>query len=518
MLRYIGSCLASVILVGLVSAADTKKADAAKPVLETWEGAYLAGTRAGYVHTVVRAVERDDKKYFQSSTDLRLTVKRFESTVQLQMITGTEEDEDGKVTAVSMKQMLGKGQFLILKGKVDGKRLNVAVEEERDGEITPRLKKFVNWNDEVVGLYRQKLLFKEKKSQPGDSFEYLSFEPTINSVIKTKVSVKDYEQVDIRGVKKKLLRVEVGTDKITAGETTIQLPGMTAWLDKDYEAQRSMLDVPGLGKLTLVLGTREQATTGNGGSVAQVQDIGLSQLVRLNQKILKPYDAESAVYRITIKGDDEAATAFAQDDRQKVIKGKGDTFELRVTARRKPHSVKEPAKVKDEYLEPCYFLNSEDKLVKQHAAEATGKETDAWRKALKIERWVHDNMQNKNFTEAFATASQVAKTLEGDCTEHAVLAAAMCRAVGVPSRTAFGLVYIDSQRGPSMGFHMWAEAFVNGQWMPIDATLGRGFVGATHLKISDHSWYKTESLTPLLPVVRVVGKVSIEVEKVGHGE
>ncbi len=55
----------------------------------------------------------------------------------------------------------------------------------------------------------------------------------------------------------------------------------------------------------------------------------------------------------------------------------------------------------------------------------------------------------------------------------------MCRAAGIPSRTAFGLVYVDKPR-PSMGFHMWAEAYVKGQWLPIDGTLGRGFVGVHH--------------------------------------
>jgi hypothetical protein len=45
----------------------------------------------------------------------------------------------------------------------------------------------------------------------------------------------------------------------------------------------------------------------------------------------------------------------------------------------------------------------------------------------------------------------------------------------------------------------------------IDATLGRGFVGADHIKISDQSWHDTRSQTPLLPFVRVVGKLSIEV-------
>jgi hypothetical protein len=518
MRRYLGYCLALVIVSAWLHGADAPKAKEAptkdKVLLETWEAAYLGGAKAGYVHTTIRVVEKDDHKLYRTITDLRLTVKRFDNTVQLQMVTGNEEDEDGKVTAVSMRQMLGKGQFLILKGAVDEKRLNVTVDEERNGETNRRLEKKIPWNDQVVGLYRQKRMFKEKKVKPNDTFDYLSYEPTINSVIKTTVTVKDFEEVEIRGMKKKLLRAEVVMDKVTVQGTTIQLPALTVWLNKEFEAERSVMEVPGLGKLTLFLGTRDQATK-NGGEVARIQDIGLTQLVRLNRRILRPYDATGAVYRITIKDDNEASTAFATDDRQTIKNAKGDTFELHIHARRQPKEVEKPAKVKDEYLKACYFLNSDDAKVKEHAANAVGDETDPWKKAKRIERWVHDNMTNKNFTEAFATASQVAQTLEGDCTEHAVLAAAMCRAAGIPSRTAFGLVYVDMPR-PSMGFHMWAEAYVNGQWMPIDGTLGRGFVGATHLKIADHSWYDVQSLTPLLPVVRVVGKVSIEVVKVGE--
>jgi transglutaminase-like putative cysteine protease len=95
-----------------------------------------------------------------------------------------------------------------------------------------------------------------------------------------------------------------------------------------------------------------------------------------------------------------------------------------------------------------------------------------------------------------------------------MLAAAMCRVVGVPSRTAVGLIYANTRRGPVMAFHMWTEVWVRKQWVPIDATLGRGFVGATHIKISDQSWHNTRSQTPLLPFVRVVGKLSIEVLEV----
>ena len=101
-----------------------------------------------------------------------------------------------------------------------------------------------------------------------------------------------------------------------------------------------------------------------------------------------------------------------------------------------------------------------------------------------------------------------------------MLMAAMCRAVKVPSRTAMGLIYADtSGNGPVFAFHMWTEVWVAGRWIPLDATLGRGHVGATHLKITDSSWHDTRSMTPLLPVLRVMmNKPKVEVTKVGNAE
>jgi transglutaminase-like putative cysteine protease len=94
----------------------------------------------------------------------------------------------------------------------------------------------------------------------------------------------------------------------------------------------------------------------------------------------------------------------------------------------------------------------------------------------------------------------------------------MCRAAGVPSRTAIGLIYVDKPAGPVMGFHMWTEVLVNGGWLGIDATLGRGGIGPAHLKITDHSWHNVQSLNPTLPVLRVLGKVSLRVLRVLPGE
>lgn len=504
---------AVVFLAGsLACAAEPAKGDV---VLDNWEVAYLGKTRAGYVHTQARTVTRDGQKYYCTTSELNLTVKRFQDTASLRMETGTEEDADGKVTAVSMRQFLGKDQETVMEGTVEGKGLRILVHDVRGGEKVERLDKTNPWDESVLGLYRQQFMYKQRKVKPGDRFDYLSYEPTLTLVVKTQVMVQDFEEVVVNGKKQRLLRVEAVPDKIRIGENAVQLPALTAWLDEKYETLRSEVDVPGLGRLTLYRGSKAEVSRPVPSGSPQDLDIGLGQLVRLNYRIPARYAAEDVVYRITLKGDQDAASAFAQDDRQKIENAKGDTFDLRVHARREPSTVKEADAVGEEYLGSSYFINAADPTVKALAIKAVEQEKDPWRRAVKIEGWVHNNMTKKNYTQAFATADHVAKNREGDCTEHAVLAAAMCRAVGIPARTAFGLIYIENGGQPAMGFHMWTEVWVRGQWVPIDATLGQGFVGATHIKISDHSWHDVQTPTPLLPVVRVVGKVGIQIVSAG---
>lgn len=70
----------------------------------------------------------------------------------------------------------------------------------------------------------------------------------------------------------------------------------------------------------------------------------------------------------------------------------------------------------------------------------------------------------------FDIASQVATYRVGDCTEHAVLTAALARAVGLPAHVIFGTVIARS--GPDVGAfgHAWAEVHRDGAWTIVDAT------------------------------------------------
>src|SRR5262249_23945468 len=158
---------------------------------DIWDAAYLDGTRAGYIHTSVRETEKDGKKYYQTTVALELTLRRFQDVIRQQMETGSVETEDGKVTAVSMQQALGKEVQMTLSGTGEGDKLRVKVGGNYNME------KMIRWNDEVVGLYREQQLYKEKKAKPGDKFSYLHYAPLINAVVTVQVAVKDVEEVSI---------------------------------------------------------------------------------------------------------------------------------------------------------------------------------------------------------------------------------------------------------------------------------------------------------------------------------
>jgi len=53
--------------------------------------------------------------------------------------------------------------------------------------------------------------------------------------------------------------------------------------------------------------------------------------------------------------------------------------------------------------------------------------------------------------------------------------------------------------------------FVSGQWIPLDATLGRGGVGAAHLKLAQSNLNTGDALSSFLPVLNVMGRLKIDV-------
>jgi hypothetical protein len=488
------------LLLLLCAASAVRAADQPDtPLAETFDAVLVDGSRVGTLHTTVHRHDKDGKQLRTTAT-LDLSFRRYGSLVRLRREEGSVETPEGKLLAVFMRQGQAGGKQLVLTGVLEDDKLHVKID---GGRIERRLR----WSDEVLGLGQQERFFAKKKPRTGDKYTFLRYEPTYNAILTVRAEVKERKTVDMLGTRKSLLRIDMTPDKLEAPGITLRPPKVIWWLDEDFVPVRRQTEMEGLGTLLLVRTTRDGARAGGSSTL----DIGTRSLISLNRGIPRPYDTRSIVYRVTVRGEDDPAGLLIRDSHQEVRNVKGDTFELHVHPVG-PDSRSGDARPAAEYLASCHFIDSDDARIKDLARRAAGDEKDPLKKAVRIERWVKGMMRTDN-SAALVPASQVARSFRGDCRHHALLTAALCRAEGIPSRTAIGLLYV-YKGGPVLGFHMWTEVCVDGRWLGLDSTLGKGHVSATHVKISDHSWSGAQSLTPLLPISRILGKLRISVDEV----
>jgi transglutaminase-like putative cysteine protease len=238
-------------------------------------------------------------------------------------------------------------------------------------------------------------------------------------------------------------------------------------------------------------------------------DLILSSVAKVPRKILNADQTRHIKYRVTLQSS-VPSQVFPADSRQSVREqqsgGNSAVMEIKSAGPLDGEAVN--GEVAAEYLKPNALVTSDDIRVRSLAQRVTRGIVDPWEKAGAINKWVAQNIRDKNFKVAFAAAGEVARNLTGDCTEHSVLAAAMCRAVGIPSRVVVGLIYVDELEG--FGYHMWDEVFVNQRWVAIDPSFEQTTVDAVHIKLSDSSLEGVAPFEAFLPVVAVAGRLTIE--------
>jgi hypothetical protein len=131
-----------------------------------------------------------------------------------------------------------------------------------------------------------------------------------------------------------------------------------------------------------------------------------------------------------------------------------------------------------EFLQPSRFIRSDDSSIVERARGIVGDEKNPVRVARLINKWVHDYLK-KVPTPAIPDAVAVLESRQGDCNEHAVLAAALARAVGLPARLTVGLVYTED----GFCYHAWVDYWAGNRWFTGDPLMNLMPVGPTHISL-----------------------------------
>lgn len=295
--------------------------------------------------------------------------------------------------------------------------------------------------------------------------------------------------------------------------TTSSAPGIESveWLDADGTP---VVSETNLGAIRLRM-ERCDERTALAAAGATPPELMVSTFVKPSEPIGDPRHAERAVFVLRGLGDLEPPGTSAQ-----AVERVDDGFELTVTA--EPVNAEAPATEPD--LGASAMINGSDPAVVELAEMAVkGVGDDELDRARAMRRFVHTLIDDKNLSTAFGSASEVARSRSGDCTEHAVLLAAMLRSEGIPSRVAAGLIYADSFAGERaiFGYHMWTRALVtvDGEkvWVDVDATLpGDLDFDATHIALAVSDLSTGGALDAYAAIARAMGGLSIEVVEVEH--
>ncbi len=151
-----------------------------------------------------------------------------------------------------------------------------------------------------------------------------------------------------------------------------------------------------------------------------------------------------------------------------------------------PYKGNDPALL--EATQPTRFLQSDNEQIVTLARKAVGDAKDAAEAARRIEAFVAEYIDNKSLSVGYASAAEVVESRQGDCSEFAVLTAAMCRAVGIPSQVVVGVAYVQEFGGlQGFGGHAWTQAYIGGKWIGLDAAFkssSRGGYDAGHIALA----------------------------------
>jgi transglutaminase-like putative cysteine protease len=245
-------------------------------------------------------------------------------------------------------------------------------------------------------------------------------------------------------------------------------------------------------------------------------DLGLAAIIKVDP-IADPYRTRQVKYRIICESG-LTPEMFPQGETQSVQVTSDTELELTVKSIRPgDESAASDESPPAEYLAATAMANHEDEPIRTLATSAAAAEATPVETAIGAEKAVREWLTKANMSSNLATASEVVRSREGDCTEHAVLLTAVLRARQVPARTVIGLVYFEPES--AFAGHAWTEAWLGGRWVPLDATLAFGGIGATHIKLGDTSLADGESglLLGAFSTWRLLDQAEISVIEVEAG-
>ena len=454
---------------------------------DEWSRITLSGSPAGYVRTTVTLL---DDGLIQTRIDTKMKMGRMGSSVSVSIEQTHLEDAEG--TVIRLQQRSAMPGEKLATGVVRGDVLEIS----EDGEMGSRTST-MEWDPTCRGVdyWRREFMDWLPGKQPGDVFISRIFDMELGGATTVEQEV-----------------LEVSEEHVKLSSFLEVMPGLkqTVFANPDGSIERVEMTMLGMAFVT-ELCTKEEALEAYGSGGGMAPEVFASCVLRPDRPLPRPRSLDRVLFRLVAKDKTIPFPDF-ETARQRIVE-EGDAEVLLEIRRIEPGEGPEVPHPGEAATAPNSTIQSDDPEIIALAERLGGTSEDPWTVARALERGVYEYIDKKSFGVAFATASEVCRDRSGDCSEHAVLLAAVARARGIPSRVAMGLTYV----GGIFGGHAWTEVWIDGRWLALDATLGLGSVDAAHIRFGVSSLEGLGMGTQMYGALLGLANLDIFVLETEHG-
>jgi hypothetical protein len=487
--RLLSVLLITASLAGAASAIDVNNPPAGT-FSDEWYVVQIKGEKSGHAHMTMKRTGRSGGDVISSRTDMVLEMSRAGQSVAVRVTQENDETIDGKPLGFMNTMRLGSlPGGTITRGTVANEKVSITTSQFGQ-QTEPKVYDLPKGAMMTWAVYREQI---KRGLKVGDKYEVSAYEPSIapGSIIPMSVEIMAPEMIDLFGRKVRAFRTRqvMHISNMLGQKSDVET---LSWMTEDGNIVRSQMEIMNL-QIEIVAATKSVALSPN-----KPTDLMVDTLIPVDKPINSRADRLTYLISFDGKSDSIRLSEVPDTDMQKVVRHSANELEMVITRRTvkgaqadpKPiGSTRSKALTEDErkrYLAPSSVVNFKDPAVADLARQAAGSEKDPLKLGEKLCRFVSDYVEDKNLNVGFATASETARSKEGDCTEHGVLLAALGRAVGIPTRLATGIVYAGRFAGRDGVFvgHLWTQFYINGQWVDLDSALGQVVADPTHIALS----------------------------------
>jgi hypothetical protein len=462
---------------------------------DRWYAVEMMGQRAGWMH--MRQHTIDDR--IESNSRMVLDVRRGEMTIHIEMTGSFVESTDGEPISMESVQSLGAiptrtrytfgGDTVSIETTI-GEQTGTRESPMPDGAwLTPAAA--ASFVEQRIAAEADELVVRGMDPHSGLSI----IETTMTRGDETVITVGDREI------------------PVTKWETEASvMPGMISalFMDADGAMVASKTALGGI-PFDMTATTREEAI-----AMLDPPEMMVSTLIESPEPIPNARQTTRASYLLRVP--DGELTLPPSAGVQTATRIDDQTVRIDVDL-----AAPQPGETDASHLESSAMINTDDEGIAELAATAVRTAPDiAEKRAEAMRRFVNRHIDEKSLGVGFGSAAEVARSREGDCSEHAVLLAAMLRADGIPARVVSGLVYVPEFVGERniFGYHMWTQALLerDGEpvWIDLDPTMPDDApFDAAHIALLVSSLSDDEGgLTSMGAIAPLLGRLDIEIESI----